>query len=39
MMEKKNGNNIFNFRQEMNKLFLKKLKTPKLPLMKQKKKY
>lgn len=31
-MEEKDANNIFNIRQEMNKVFLKKLKTPKLPL-------
>lgn len=31
-MEEKDANNIFNFGQEMNKVFLKKLKTPKLPL-------
>lgn len=31
-MEEKDANNIFNFRQKMNKVFLKKLKTPKLPL-------
>lgn len=33
-MEEKDANNILNFRQEMNKVFLKKLKTPKLPLNK-----
>lgn len=31
-MAEKDANNIFNFRQEMNKVFLKKLKTPKLPV-------
>lgn len=31
-MEEKDANNIFNFGQEMKKVFLKKLKTPKLPL-------